>query len=109
MARSTRSSATIAIARIACAFSRDGARPMSRKALGAVTMLAIGVLLLAGAGTWLLHRRMADRPRYIFVNETGSHDHDLAFEMSLKLGEKRSGIENALVLLPRLPPGQTIE
>ena len=29
--------------------------------------------------------------------------------MSLKLAEKKSGIENALVLLPALPPGKTIE
>src|SRR4029077_11055855 len=36
-------------------------------------------------------------------------DFDLAFRMSLKLAEKKSGIENALVLLPALPPGKTIE
>jgi len=74
--------------------------------------LAIGAVLVAGVGGLALHPRRAgtlDRPRYVFVNETGDHDHDLAFEMSLKLAEKRSGVENALVLLPRLPPDRTIE
>ncbi|HTO47053.1 MAG TPA: TPM domain-containing protein [Burkholderiales bacterium] len=50
-----------------------------------------------------------DRPRYIFINETADHRHDLAFKMSLKLAEKRSGVENALVLLPRLPAATTLE
>jgi hypothetical protein len=73
--------------------------------------LAIGAVLVAGVGSLaLLPRRSGtlDRPHYVFVNETGDHDHDLAFEMSLKLAEKRSGIENALVLLPRLPRDRTI-
>jgi len=73
---------------------------------------AIGAVLVAGVGSLaLLPRRSGtlDRPRYVFVNEMGDHAHDLAFEMSLKLAEKRSGIENALVLLPRLPPDRTIE
>jgi tetratricopeptide (TPR) repeat protein len=43
------------------------------------------------------------------VNETGVHDFDLALRMSLKLAEKKSGIDNALILLPALPPGKTIE
>lgn len=49
------------------------------------------------------------RPKYIFINETADHRHDLAFKMSLKLAEKRAGVENALVLLPRLPPATTLE
>jgi hypothetical protein len=52
---------------------------------------------------------LPDRPKYIFINETDTHEHDLAFKMSLKLAEKRSGVENALVFLKRLPSGATIE
>ncbi|MEO7725697.1 MAG: TPM domain-containing protein [Burkholderiales bacterium] len=43
------------------------------------------------------------------INKTDGHDFDLAFRMSLKLAEKKSGIENALILLPSLPPSKTIE
>jgi hypothetical protein len=43
------------------------------------------------------------------VNETDRHDYDTALKTSLKLAERRSGIENALVLLKKLPPGSTIE
>lgn len=50
-----------------------------------------------------------DRPRYIFINETPDHSHDLALKMSLKIAEQRSGIENALILLDRLPPTAGIE
>jgi len=53
--------------------------------------------------------RAPHRPKYVLINETGHHDFDLAFRMSLKLAEKKSGIENALVLLPALPPSKTIE
>lgn len=49
------------------------------------------------------------RDRYVLINQTANHEFDLAFRMSLKLAEKKSGIENALVLLPALPPGKTIE
>ena len=79
---------------------------------GPVVMLGAVVLLLAGLAEWgLVHRRVGavSRPRYIFVNETDDHRHDLAFEMSLKLAERRSGIENALVVLKRLPPQRTIQ
>src|SRR3979490_955646 len=64
---------------------------------------------VAGAAYLRWHPREAPRPRYVLVNETGRHDFDLAFRMSLKLAEQKSGIENALVLLPHLPPGRTIE
>lgn len=43
------------------------------------------------------------------INETGQHDFDLAFRMSLKIAEAKSGIENALVLMESLPPSKTIE
>lgn len=85
---------------------------MSDRRLRPIVWLAVGGLLLAGLAGWaLVHRRSGavERPRYIFVNETDDHTHDLAFKMSLKLAEKRSGIENALVLLRRLPPDRTIE
>ena len=43
------------------------------------------------------------------INETDQHDFDLAFRMSLKLAEGKSGIENALVLMKALPPSKSIE
>jgi len=89
-----------------------GAGPGRRRQFAPIAVLAIGMMLVGGfGGLALLPRRSGpvDRPRYVFVNETGNHDHDLAFEMSLKLAEKRSGIENALVFLPHLPPDRTIE
>ncbi len=49
------------------------------------------------------------RQRFVLINETSQHDFDLAFRMSLKLAEDKSGIENALVLLPSLPISKTIE
>jgi len=45
----------------------------------------------------------------LLINETGQHDYDLALKMSLKLAEKKSGIENALVLLASLPSSKSIE
>ncbi len=73
-------------------------------------LILAGIALLAGAG-WLVWRQHArpPRPYYVLINETGQHDYDRAFTMSLKLAEKKSGIENALVLLASLPPSQTIE
>ncbi len=72
-----------------------------------------GVALLLAAGAWLVFvrpaERAAKRPRYIFVNETENHAYDTALKMSLKIAEKRSGIENALVLLEKLPPDTRIE
>ena len=61
-------------------------------------------LLLGPSGPWA-----TKRPRYVFVNETENHAHDTALKMSLKLAEKRSGIENGLILLKGLPAGATIE
>lgn len=68
-----------------------GPSPIDWRRFGLVKMLPIGLLLLAGfGGLALLQQRpgMVGRPRYIFVNETDDHDHDLAFEMSLKLADK---------------------
>src|SRR5262249_25571363 len=79
---------------------------------GRAVMGGGGVPLVAGlGGGGLVHRRVGavSRPPYIFVNKTDAHRHDLAFKMSLKLAEKRSGIENALVVLKRLPPQRTIQ
>src|SRR5271155_3858345 len=76
-----------------------------RLALIAACIAALGV-----AGGWLILRHAAPpRPRYVLIHETGQHDYDRAFSMSLKLAEKKSGIENALVLLSSLPPSKTIE
>jgi hypothetical protein len=74
-------------------------------------------LATAGAGACAIviasllwqYGRTPKRPEYVLINETAQHDFDLAFRMSLKLAEKKSGIENALVLLPSLPPSKTIE
>ena len=70
-------------------------------------ILSLTVILLVWSSVVKLHS--PQRPKYIFLNETDNHNHDLAFKSSLKLAEKRSGIENALILLKRLPPDSTIE
>src|SRR6202162_1454992 len=64
--------------------------------------------VIGGALLWQ-HTREPQRVEYVLINETARHDFDLAFRMSLKLAEKKSGIENALVLLPALPPAKTVE
>jgi tetratricopeptide (TPR) repeat protein len=69
---------------------------------------AVALAAVTGAVAWR-HARAPRRPEYVLINETGQHDFDLAFRMSLKLAEKKSGIENALVLLPSLPRSKTIE
>ncbi len=66
-------------------------------------------LVVAGALFFLPRPLQAKRDHYVLINQTANHEFDLAFRMSLKLAEKKSGIENALVLLPALPPGKTIE
>jgi hypothetical protein len=70
-----------------------------------------GIALLSVTGGWFAwrHVQKPHRPRYVLINETQQHDYDLAFTMSLKLAEKKSGIENALVLLESLPDSKTIE
>jgi hypothetical protein len=70
-------------------------------------ILACIALALAAVG-WQLYGK-PHRSQYVLINETVQHDYDLAFKMSLKLAEKKSGIENALVLLASLPPSKTIE
>jgi hypothetical protein len=74
-------------------------------------LIAICVFSATVAVSWLLWKQQRDvpRPEYVLINETKEHDFDLAFKMSLKLAEKKSGIENALVLLDTLPPSKTIE
>jgi hypothetical protein len=72
-------------------------------------LAGIALLAVAGGGFVWRHYREPPRPQYVLINETGEHDYDLAFTMSLKLAEKKSGIENALVLLASLPPAKTIQ
>jgi len=72
-------------------------------------LVCAGVLAALAAGFAWHHARTPKRPQYVLINETDQHDFDLAFRMSLKLAEKKSGIENALVLLKGLPPSRTIE
>src|ERR1700692_3432887 len=74
----------------------------------AILACALALAALAAAFAWH-HARAPQRPQYVLVNETDQHDFDLAFRMSLKLAENKSGIENALVLLKSLPPSKTIE
>ncbi|MBV8911110.1 MAG: hypothetical protein JOZ89_10150 [Gammaproteobacteria bacterium] len=73
--------------------------------------MGAAALLVVGAAAALLWRQLAapQRPHYVLINETGQHDYDLAFRMSLKLAERKSGIENALILLAALPPSKSIE
>jgi hypothetical protein len=72
-------------------------------------LACIGVAVAAG-GLWVWrHDGLPHRPRYVLINETAQHDFDRAFTMSLKLAEKKSGIENALVLLASVPPSKTME
>ncbi len=73
-----------------------------------IAAACLALAALAAAWAWHVHPR-PPRPRYVLVNETGRHDFDLALRMSLKLAEKKSGIENALVLLASLPPSKTIQ
>src|SRR5450631_2310615 len=72
-------------------------------------LVCAGVLAALAAGFAWHHARAPKRPQYVVINETGQHDYDLAFRMSLKLAEKKSGIENTLILLASLPQGKTIE
>ena len=79
-----------------------------RSALTALATLA--ALAALGGGLWLAQRLAPPpRPRYLLQNETAVHDFDRALKMSLRLAEQKSGIEHALVLLPRLPPATPIE
>ena len=80
----------------------------SISAHGVLLVACLALAALGASWAWKLHAR-PPRPRYVLVNETGRHDFDLALRMSLSLAEKKSGIENALVLLASLPPGKTIE
>jgi len=75
----------------------------------ALIVTCVVLATLAGGRALWQHQRELHRPEYVLINETGQHDYDLAFKMSLKLAEKKSGIENALVLLESLPPSKTIE
>ena len=73
-------------------------------------VLVCGAVLAAFAAAFAWHHAHAPRrPQYVMFNDTDQHDFDLAFRMSLKLAEQKSGIENALVLLKSLPPSRTIE
>ena len=75
---------------------------------GILAAIALFGVVAAGWLSWRQHQP-PHRPHYVLINETGQHDYDLAFRMSLKLAERKSGIENALVLLAGLPPSKSIE
>ena len=65
-------------------------------------LICVAVLAALGGAVAWHHAHAPRRPQYVLINETGQHDFDLAFRMSLKLAENKSGIENALVLLQSL-------
>ena len=69
----------------------------------------IGIFVAVAGGFAWQQARAPQRPQYVLINQTGQHDFDLALRMSLKLAEKKSGIENALVMLPSLPLSKSIE
>lgn len=70
---------------------------------------SLGVLAAAVLVFGWVRGHAPPRAEYVLVNDTDHHDFDLALRMSLKLAERKSGIENALILLPALPPGKSIE
>jgi len=74
-----------------------------------IAIAGFGLALVAASALVWKHAQAPQRSEYVLINETARHEFDLAFRMSLKLAEKKSGIENALVLLPELPPARTIE
>jgi hypothetical protein len=73
-----------------------------------LAVVAVSGVAVAGWLGWG-QPRTPHRPHYLLINQTAQHDYDLAFRMSLKLAERNSGIENALVLLAALPPSKSIE
>ena len=93
-----------AIVEIRAVFVRSNLRPSRKLIVGIAAFF-----LFSGAVFYATHSLKNSRPRYIFINQTNNHDHDLALKMSLKLAEGRSGIENSLVLLKTLPVNTSIE
>jgi len=72
-------------------------------------LLACGAILIGLGAAYVGWQQAPKRPHYVMINDTDQHDFDLAFRMSLKLAEGKSGIENALVLMKALPPSKSIE
>ena len=72
-------------------------------------LMCAAILAALGAAFAWHQTHAPKRPQYVMINETDQHDFDLAFRMSLKLAEGKSGIENALVLMKALPPSKSIE
>jgi TPM domain len=72
-------------------------------------LVCVAILAALGAAYAWHQTHAPKRPQYVMINETDQHDFDLAFRMSLKLAEGKSGIENALVLMKALPPSKSIE
>ena len=71
----------------------------------------IAILLTVSAFAYLSLKKGASvaRPEIIFINQTPNSSFDTALKMSLYIAKKRSGVENALVLLDQLPPHTTVE
>jgi tetratricopeptide (TPR) repeat protein len=79
----------------------------ARRGARVVGIVCVALAAAGWSGWW--HHGAPHRAHYLLINETAQHDYDLAFKMSLKLAERKSGIENALVLLAALPPSKSIE
>lgn len=79
--------------------------PISKKLILGI----LGFFFFASAVFYAAHFIKNFRPRYIFINQTDHHEHDLALKMSLKIAEERSGIENSLILIKKLPEKTSIE
>ena len=58
---------------------------------------------------WRTPKATAGRPRFVLINETRDHRFDQSLKMNLRAAETRAEAEVALILLPDLPPGQTLE
>lgn len=71
--------------------------------------LALALLVCASCFAGYAVFKSFHRPKYVFINETDDHRHDLALKMSLKAAESRSSVENALILIKELPPGFDIQ
>ncbi len=71
--------------------------------------IGILVLLIAGVGIGIaLTRVHVGNPTYTFINETSDHRFDESIMVSIKAATKRTGTENAIVILEKLPEGQDL-
>src|SRR5439155_18975278 len=75
---------------------------------------SIFTLFLLLASVFLAYRFLqspleVSREPGLFINETQNHAYDRSLKLSVKTAQKRSGIENSVILLERRPNIQSIE